>query len=195
MRDDARPLSLLTLVAILLCLVGCVLPTSGTYYAPTAAEGEATNHGDTYAPDMLRVKRGDGVIIDIWGNMLYDNPELDKSISITVMVHPGVVLHMPTDQIKILSTDGKEIAKYTRTSVGNNPGGSEELDAGASELDGDRIPGKYGDWYVFEYTFDNPKPDVFLVELPAMSYGGTDYPALEVTFTKTQGHWMQVYGP
>lgn len=194
MRGYLRSLSL---AAVLLSLAGCVLPATGTYYAPTAAEGEATGSGGWYAPNTFRLERGDNVVIEIFGGMVPAIPEQNKTLHITVMVRPGVVLHLPTGQIKILSVDSKEIAHYARSSVdgAGREFSTESLEAGVSELAGDRIPAKYGDWYHFMFQFAESKPDVFRVELPAMSYGGTDYPALEVTFTKTDGHWWQVYGP
>ncbi len=182
--------SLLNAFCMLLILSGCA-PTTDTFYAPTASEGDIGGYGDHYAPKDLHLTRGNNVRITVDGGMFIDQPEKNNRIFIDIRVPADEVLEVPISDIKVTAPDSA--VKATLTGYIYRLHATDKLSGNETELKGDRYPGETAVDYTLYETFDGPKPDVFYVELPSMRVGDKSYLPLRIQFKKSNGWWIQTY--
>ena len=182
--------SLPIVLCMSLILGGCA-PTTGTFYAPSAPEGDVGGYGDQYAPKDLHLTRGNHVRITVDGGMFIDQLEKNNRIFIDIRVPTDEVLEIPISDIKVTAPDSE--VRATLTGYIYRLHATDRLSGKETELKGDRYPGETTVDYTLYETFDGPKPDVFYVELPSMQVGDKSYPPVRIQFKKTNGWWIQTY--
>lgn len=180
------------LIPLLLCLlVGCA-PIIGTYFSPSADEGDVKGVGGYYAPRALYLSRGDGVTVIIDGGLYDEDPQRNKAIVIQLWLRNKSQLHLPLTGIHVISEESTTLATIAScqgSGIGQNNGGP--VSTSESIFSADQFVSIYGSEYFVRFEFSAPKPDVFYVELPAMRSGGKDFPSTRIKFVKTQGWWIQ----
>lgn len=186
--------TLITALVISVSVTSCYIAT-GTFYAPSASEGDVGGYGDWYAPKDLQLTRGKRITIIADGGMLMDSPEKNNRMFIEISVPADESLQMPLDEIRVTVPDSATTASLT---VYASPWYSwkrpaDKLSGTETELRGDRYPGQPSVRYYLYETFDGPKPDLFYVELPAMQASDQSYPPLRIQFKKTASWWVQTF--
>lgn len=186
--------TLITTLATSLIVSGCGVST-GTFYAPSASEGDVAGFGDWYAPKDLHLTRGKHISITVDGGMFMDSPEQNNRLFIEIWVpaHESLQLHIRDIQVTAPGSEASASLTAYASPANSWQRPADKLSGTETELTGDRYPGQPFTRYDIYETFDGPKPDVFYVELPGMQADGQSYPPLRIQFKKTHDWWFQTY--
>jgi hypothetical protein len=186
--------ALAVVLTITVGVSGCGIET-GTFYAPSATEGDVAGYGGWYAPKDLHLTRGNRIHITVDGGMFVDSPEKNNRFFIEIWVPADESLQVPIKEIRVTTPDSAATTALTAyaSPLHSLRRPADKLSGDETELKGDRYPGETTVIYDLYETFDGPKPDLFYVDLPGMRAGGQSYPPLRIQFKKTHGWWVQAF--